>query len=120
MLAANRKGPMTCPTMLLVDRAGWGKPFRRTVQSDRACPAREYCCRAISLSVATWRGRLNMVRLSWYLPLKNLGCKHNGSDSALSSLRDAGCSKVLAEKHLTGSRMNLCDEKQSEIQTAHR
>lgn len=75
MLAANRKGPMTCPTMLLVDRDGWGKAFRRTVQSDKACPAREYCRRAISLSVATWRGRLKRFRLSWYLPLKNLGCK---------------------------------------------
>lgn len=64
MLAANRKGPMTCPTMLLVDRDGWGKAFRRMLHSDRACPAREYCCRAISLSVATCRGRLNRFKLS--------------------------------------------------------
>lgn len=89
MLAANKKGPMTCPTMLLVDRAGWGNAFRRTVQSDRACPApEEYCCRAISLSVATCKGRLKVVRLSWYLPLKNLGCnKHDSSSSPLTHLQ---------------------------------
>lgn len=88
MLAANKKGPMTCPTMLFVDKAGWGKSFRRMLQSDKDCPREEYCCLAISRSVATCSGKLKRVRLSWYLPLKNLGCMHahqrldiNGNDN---------------------------------------